>query len=75
MHFFISLGIPLGIEAFSHTFKVREKDPTKQIILVYKQVAILHENYNPNQYAAAFGDFLNLLPLFGFEGSEVFFLQ
>jgi len=70
MHFFISLGIHLGVERFTHTFKVREKDLTKQIILCYKQIAVLHENFTPEQYGAAFGDFLNILPLFGFEGSE-----
>jgi dimeric dUTPase (all-alpha-NTP-PPase superfamily) len=70
MHFFLSLGIPLGVETFSHTFVIHEKDLTKAIVDTYKKVGALHDHYDPEHYAVAFGAYLNLLPLLGYEGSD-----
>jgi dimeric dUTPase (all-alpha-NTP-PPase superfamily) len=70
LHFFLSLGIPLGVTTFSHRYKIREKDLSRAIVGVYKAVGALHEHYDPEHYGVAFGAYLNLLPLLGVEGSE-----
>jgi dimeric dUTPase (all-alpha-NTP-PPase superfamily) len=60
MHFFLSLGIPLGVTTFSHRYKIREKDLSRAIVGVYKAVGALHEHYDPEHYGVAFGAYLNL---------------
>lgn len=70
MHFFLSLGIPLGVSTFSHRFSIREKDLSKAVVDVYEKVSNLHAHYDPQHYAVAFGAFLNLLPLLGYEGDD-----
>jgi len=71
MHFFLSLGIPLGVTTLSHRYSIREKDLSKAIISVYKKVGVLHENYDAQHYAVAFGAYLNLLPLLGYSSQDV----
>jgi dimeric dUTPase (all-alpha-NTP-PPase superfamily) len=70
MHFFLSLGIPLGVEKMTHKWVPDQKDLTLQILKTYDLVAALMENYDAKHYAIAFGAFLNILPLLGFEGEE-----
>lgn len=71
LHFLLSLGIPLGVSEYKHYFHVREKDLTKAILLVHKDVAEMIEHYDVEHYAKAFGDYLNLIPLFDYDEKEV----
>lgn len=71
LHFLLSLGIPLGVSEYKHYFRVSEKDLTKAILQVYADVAKLHEDYTVENYAKAFGDYLNIIPLFDYGEGEV----
>ena len=71
LHFLLSLGIPLGVSQYKHYFHVREKDLTKAILLVHKDVDEMLEHYDVDHYAKAFGDYLNLIPLFDYDEKEV----
>lgn len=71
LHFFLSLGIPLGVERFTHRYNVHEKDLSRAIVEVYKQVSALHDEYEPRRYASAFGAYLNIIPLFDWSNEEV----
>ena len=71
LHFLLSLGIPLGVSQYKHYFHVREKDLTQAILNVHKEVDALLEHYDVDHYAKAFGDYLNLIPLFDYEEREV----
>lgn len=70
MHFFLSLGLPLGVEKYTHKFKPDESELTRQILKCYSYVADLLEDYSPKRYAIAFGSYLNLLPLLGYSGED-----
>ncbi len=70
MHFFLSLGIPLGVEAYTHHFHVKEKDLSKALCEVYGLVCSLREHYDAEHYVKAFGAYLNLLPLFDYSSSD-----
>ena len=70
MHFFLSLGIPLGIERFSHSFATTEKDLPGQIVSVFVLASQMNENYDAAHYKAAFGAFLDILPLIGASPEE-----
>jgi dimeric dUTPase (all-alpha-NTP-PPase superfamily) len=70
MHFFLSLGIPLGVEAYTHKFKPDQSDLTAQILQTYVLVSDLCASYDEKHYARAFGSFLNLLPLLGYSSED-----
>jgi Uncharacterized protein conserved in bacteria len=70
MHFFLSLGIPLGVEKMTHKWRPDQKELTLQILKTYDLVAALLESYDAKHYAIAFGSYLNILPLLGYEGEE-----
>jgi Uncharacterized protein conserved in bacteria len=70
MHFFLSLGIPLGVEKMTHRWLPDQKELTLQILKTYDLVAALLENYDAKHYAIAFGAFLNILPLLGCQGED-----
>ena len=70
MHFFLSLGIPLGVSSFSKELVKKDIDPATAILEVYQEAAKLHQDYSVEQYKKAFGMFLDLLPLFGFTGND-----
>jgi dimeric dUTPase (all-alpha-NTP-PPase superfamily) len=70
MHFFLSLGIPLGVERMTHKWRPDEKELTLQILKTYRYVTDLLESYDAKHYAIAFGSFLNLLPLLGYSGED-----
>jgi len=71
LHFLLSLGIPLGVSQYKHYFHVKEKDLTKAILQVYEDVSELRKEYSVENYARAFGDYLNIVPLFDFSSEEV----
>ena len=71
LHFLLSLGIPLGVTEYTHHFHVREKDLTRAINKVYQDVSALLEDYTVENYAKAFADYLNIIPLFDYDPEEV----
>ena len=71
LHFLLSLGIPLGVSEYKHYFHVVEKDLTKAILKVYEDVVELEKDYTVEHYAKAFGDYLNIIPLFDYSSEEV----
>ena len=70
MHFFLSLGIPLGVTSLKKDLVKKDIDPSTAILEVYEEAAKLHTAYNVEQYKKAFSMYLDLLPLFGFTGQE-----
>lgn len=70
LHFFLSLGIPLGVESYTHHFKKDQDTLTKQILVAYYNAVNLAASYEPKSYAKAFSSFLNILPLLGYEPEE-----
>jgi len=70
MHFFLSLGIPLGVEKYTHKFVKEDNELTLQILKTYALVSDLLSNYDEKHYALAFSSFLNLLPLLGYSGDD-----
>jgi dimeric dUTPase (all-alpha-NTP-PPase superfamily) len=70
MHFFLSLGIPLGVETYHHTFVKEDHELTLQILKTYALVSDLLSTYDEKHYALAFSSFLNLLPLLGYSGDD-----
>lgn len=71
LHFLLSLGIPLGVSQYKHYFHVKEKDLTSAILTVIEDASKLREEYTVENYAKAFGDYLNIIPLFDYSGEEV----
>ena len=71
LHFLLSLGVMMGVSQYTHHFHVREKDLTEAILIVYKDVVELKENFDPEHYAKAFADYLNIIPLFDYSSEEV----
>lgn len=70
MHFFLSLGIPLGVESYRHVFVQEDHELTLQVLKTYALVSDLLSFYDEPHYALAFSSFLNLLPLLGYQGDE-----
>lgn len=71
LHFLLSLGVMMGVSQYTHHFVVREKDLTEAILKVYQDVVELKENFDPEHYAKAFADYLNIIPLFDYSSDEV----
>lgn len=70
LHFFLSLGLPLGVTAFAHELKVPKSDLTEALLKVYQEVGALSEKYTKANYRKAFGDYLDLLSLLGYSGDD-----
>ncbi|MCI2111408.1 MAG: dUTP diphosphatase [Bacilli bacterium] len=70
LHFFLSLGIPLGVTKMRHKWRPDERKLTLQILKTYDCVAALLEHYDAKHYGVAFGCFLNILPLLGYTGED-----
>jgi dimeric dUTPase (all-alpha-NTP-PPase superfamily) len=70
MHFFLSLGLALKVTGFTHELKTPSKELTEAILQVYEDVGDLSKEFTPAHYFAAFGAYLDLLPLLGYSGEE-----
>lgn len=70
MHFFLSLGIPLGVKTYTHCFLAPQNGLTEQILLTYAKVTDLLTSFDEKHYALAFGSFLNILPILGYSGED-----
>lgn len=66
LHFFLSLGLAIGIEDFSFSFSSFEVPLSKAILEVYEKVLEFDKKRDENSYQIAFQSFLNLLPLIGY---------
>ena len=72
LHFFLSLGIAIGIDHFHHEFTSYEGKLTDQILGVYQDVVDFTRNANAETYGTAFDAFLNLLPSLGYNEKDMF---
>lgn len=72
IHFFLSLGLTIGIDSFSHEFGGEEfKDLTCAIMDVYQKVVDFSRNFRKEDYEIAFHAYLDLLPRLGYTGEDM----
>ena len=72
IHFFLSLGLTIGIDSFSHEFGGEEfKDLTCAIMDVYQKVVDFSRNFDKEAYEIAFHAYLDLLPRLGYNGEDM----
>ncbi|MDO5330233.1 MAG: dUTP diphosphatase [Bacillota bacterium] len=70
LHFYLSLGIPLGIHEHSHELKAQGDDLSKAILGVYEKAVSLAGHYDVDTYLDGLGAYLDLLPLLGYGPEE-----
>jgi dimeric dUTPase (all-alpha-NTP-PPase superfamily) len=70
LHFFLSLGIPLGVSHLEHSFAPKDKSLTESLLEVYGLAFALESHYDEAHYREAFGAYLDILPLLGYTGEE-----
>ncbi|MBP5216645.1 MAG: dUTP diphosphatase [Bacilli bacterium] len=70
LHFYLSLGLVLGIHEFAYTPKPLE-EKTEAILRAYEKAVVLHSAFTKESFAEGFKAFLDLYPTFGFTGDEV----
>ena len=66
IHFFLSLGLAIGIDDFHFSFLKDEKTLSQAILGVYEKVLEFDKDRNEERYRNAFQSFLDLLPLMGY---------
>lgn len=72
IHFFLSLGLTIGIDEFDHEFTLAPaKDLTLAILDVYQKVVEFSKTYEKELYNTAFHAYLDLLPAFGYNGDDM----
>lgn len=72
IHFFLSLGLTIGINSFSHEFGGEEfKDLTSAIMDVYQKVVDFSRTFEKKDYEIAFHAYLDLLPRLGYNGDDM----
>lgn len=72
LHFFLSLGIAVGIDHFAHDFVPYQGKLTDQILGVYQEVVVFTKTGDVMDYEKAFHAFLNLLPSLGYNEEDMF---
>ena len=72
IHFFLSLGIAIGNESLVGEVEPTYFDLTKQLLLVYEEVALFSLSSKLEDYKTAFLDFLAILPLLGYSQDDLF---
>ncbi len=72
IHFFLSLGIAIGNESLVGEVTPTYEDLTKQLLLVYEEVALFSLSSKLEDYKTAFLDFLAILPLLGYSQEDLF---
>lgn len=70
LHFFLSLGVYLGVKEMKADFHPRYDNLVDQLELVYREVSSLTMDLSVSSYKKAFSDFLNLLPLLGYNEQD-----
>lgn len=71
LHFFLSLGIPLGMKGFSVGLAGEQGPLYDRILEVYEAVSRFAKEGTEENYRKAFSLYLRLIPLFGANGEEV----
>lgn len=72
IHFFLSLGLTIGLNEFEHEFtKEPAKDLTLAILDVYQKVVEFSRDYSKSLYIEAFHAYLDLLPALGYTGDDM----
>ena len=70
LHFYLSLGLILGIDSLSYEPKAAS-DPTEAILIAYEKAVLLHSHFDEKTYLEGFHSFLDLSATFRFTGKEV----
>ncbi|MCI7057834.1 MAG: dUTP diphosphatase [Candidatus Enteromonas sp.] len=71
LHFFLSLGVELGVSRYTHRFNVKIKDCSDAVLNVYELVCKLVNNFDADSYCKAFAAFLDIIPLFDYSSLDV----
>ena len=71
LHFFLSLGVMMGVESYSHVIKEESHDLSTQLLKTYCLITDFAKSFDPKDYALAFGSFLNIMPYLSFTNEEV----
>lgn len=71
LHFFLSIGVSLGVSSYTHRFSVREKDLSEALLSVYSLSCKLLDDLTPENYLSAFSSFLNIIPLLDYSAEDV----
>ncbi len=75
LHFFLSIGIYLGVSSIKGDEKAKCDNLVEQLLLVYREVSAFYEKKDVGLYKEAFSDFLDLLLLLGYseeDGKEAY---
>ena len=73
LHFFLSLGLAIGIDSLEHAFApFAFHSLTAAIIDVYAKTVDFYRTYGKEEYEIAFCAFLNLLPPLGYDEKDMF---
>ena len=70
LHFFLSLGVYLGVKEMKSDFRPRYDNLVDQLELVFREVSSLSEKLDVISYKKAFSDFLNILSLLGYNEED-----
>lgn len=70
LHFFLSLGIPLGEKKFSSSINKEKSDLSEQLLHVYALVGDLSKDYSLVNYEKALTSFINILYYLGYSSSD-----
>lgn len=70
MHFFLSLGIPLGEKEFTHEIVKKDEPLSEQLLSVYGLVVDLCRDYDLAHYEKALGAYLDILASLSYSASD-----
>lgn len=71
LHFFLSIGLAIGINDFSFEPKEEEKNLSSAILSVYTKVVRFNDEKTDENYRNAFSSFLSLLPILGYSYEDM----
>jgi len=71
LHFFLSLGLTIGVTSFSHNLLPIDKSLDEALLSVYQAVVDFTKNYSLELYQIAFHRFLDLLAVMGFSANDM----
>ena len=75
LHFFLSIGIYLGVDEIKGKGKAKCDSLVEQLLLIYKETSSFYLDKDVSLYKEAFSDFLDLLTLLGYkeiDGKEAY---
>ena len=71
LHFFLSIGIAIGVKDMEVDIDPIKNDLVEQILLVYQDVSELSKIVNEANYRTAFKDFLNIAPILNYSSIDI----